>query len=101
VVRERAQLADFGLQPPKARKPLTNEQRAAAVAKLRATRAARGTTSKKQKLSVKGDVTGVQITPVRTAPAASTASIRPASSPPQPASNTSTAPPANSGSAGK
>ena len=59
------QLADFGLQPPKARTPLTSEQKAAAVAKLRATRAARGTTSKKQKLAVKGDVTSVTITPVK------------------------------------
>jgi hypothetical protein len=61
-------LADFGLQPPKARTPMTTEQKAAAAAKARATRAARGTTSKKQKLAVSGNVTGVQITPV-TAPA--------------------------------
>jgi hypothetical protein len=58
------QLADFGLEPPKARAPLTGEQRAAATAKARATRAARGTTSKKQKLAVKGDVKSVTITPV-------------------------------------
>jgi hypothetical protein len=58
------QLADFGMQPPKARKPMDAQQRAAAVAKLRATRKARGTTSKKQKLAVKGDVTGVVVTPV-------------------------------------
>jgi hypothetical protein len=59
-----AQLADFGLAPPKARKPLDSEKRAAATAKMRATRIARGTTSKKQKLAVKGDVTGVIVTPV-------------------------------------
>jgi hypothetical protein len=58
-------LADFGMQPTKARTPLTVEQRAAAVAKLRATRKARGTTSPKQKLAVKGDVTSVTITPVK------------------------------------
>jgi hypothetical protein len=58
------QLADFGMQPPKARTPLTVEQKAAAAAKMRATRKARGTTSKKQKLAVKGDVTSVNITPV-------------------------------------
>jgi len=58
-------LADFGMQPPKVRTPRTAEQKAAAVAKLRATRAARGTTSKKQKLAVKGDVTSVTITPVK------------------------------------
>jgi hypothetical protein len=58
------QLADFGMQAPKARTPLTSDQRAAATAKVRATRKARGTTSKKQKLAVKGDVTGVIVTPV-------------------------------------
>src|SRR5579862_7923732 len=46
-------LGDFGLQPPKAAKPLTTEKRAAATAKLRATRKARGTTSKKQKAAIK------------------------------------------------
>ncbi len=51
-------LADFGLTPPKARAPLTAEQLAARAAKAKATRAARGTTSKKQKLAVKGNVTG-------------------------------------------
>jgi hypothetical protein len=73
------QLADFGLQPPKARTPLTSEQLAARTAKSRATRAARGTTSKKQKLAIKGDVTGVQITPV-TSPAPSSPSPQPATS---------------------
>ena len=57
-------LADFGLAPPKVRAPRTSEQNAAAAAKARATRKARGTTSKKQKLAVKGNVTGVNITPV-------------------------------------
>jgi hypothetical protein len=61
-------LADFGMQPPKARKPLTSDQRAAAKAKVTATRAARGTTSKKQKLAIKGDVKSVNITPVKVAP---------------------------------
>jgi len=59
-----AQLADFGLQPPKARTPLTGDRRVVAAAKAKATRIARGTTSKKQKLAVKGDVTGVVVTPV-------------------------------------
>ncbi len=59
-------LADFGLTPPKARTPLTIEQQAAQVAKARATRIARGTTSKKQKLAIQGDVTGVTVTPVTT-----------------------------------
>jgi hypothetical protein len=58
------ELADFGMQPPKARTPMDSEKRAVAVAKMRATRKARGTMSRKQKLAIKGDVTGVHITPV-------------------------------------
>ncbi len=63
-------LADFGLTPPKARTPLTSEQLAARAAKAKATRIARGTASKKKKLAVKGDVTGVTVTPVRAPTAA-------------------------------
>jgi hypothetical protein len=62
-------LADFGLLPPKARKPMTVQTRAVATAKVRATRTARGTPSKKKKLAVKGDVTGVTVTPITTAAA--------------------------------
>jgi len=43
-------LAAFEIAPKKVRQPLSNEARAAATAKLRATRLARGTTSKKQKV---------------------------------------------------
>lgn len=57
-------LADFGLEPAKARTPLTSAEQAAAVAKAKSTREARGTTSKKQKLAVKGNVTGIQVTPI-------------------------------------
>jgi len=82
-------LADFGLTPPKARAPKTVEQKAAAKAKAAATRKARGTTSKKQKLAVHGDVTGVTITPVTSAaPQAATespAQTAPNASPAQPA----------------
>ena len=66
-----AQLGDFGLQAPKARQPLATDKRVVAVAKQKATRAARGTTSKKQKLAVKGDVTGVIVTPVKSPASAS------------------------------
>jgi hypothetical protein len=76
-------LADFGLEPPKAPAPRTSEEKAAATAKLRATRAARGTTSKKQKLAVKGNVTGVEITPI-TAPSAHPTATAPAQPPPSP-----------------
>jgi hypothetical protein len=57
-------LADFGLEPKKAPTPPTVETTAAAIAKRKATRAARGTTGPKKKLAVKGNVTGVEITPV-------------------------------------
>lgn len=79
------ELADFGVAPPKARAPRTSAQNAAAAAKAKATRAARGTTSRKKKLAVKGDVTGVSITPVTTPEG-------PAPSPVQPATSNPTAP---------
>jgi len=60
-------LAAFGLKPRKARTPPTAEKKAAAAAKAKATRAARHTMGSKQKQAVKGDVTGVTITPT-TAP---------------------------------
>ena len=64
-------LGDFGLEPPKAPAPRTTEEKAATAAKARSTRQARGTTSKKQKLAIKGDVTGVLVTPVTATTAAS------------------------------
>jgi hypothetical protein len=57
-------LADFGLKPRKAPKPLTAEQLTARVKKAEATRRARGTVGKKKKLAIVGDVTGVVVTPV-------------------------------------
>lgn len=78
-------LADFGVQPRKARTPRTSEQNAAAAAKRAATRKARGTVGKKKKLAVKGDVTGVKVTPVTNAggstPAASPAEPAPTAGP--------------------
>jgi hypothetical protein len=56
-------LADFGINP-KARAPLTVEEKAAAVAKRAATRAARHTMGSQQKKGIKGDVTGVLVTPI-------------------------------------
>jgi len=67
-------LADFGLAPPKARTPLTANELAARAAKAKATRVARGTTSRKQKLGVKGDVTGLIMIPVKLPTAATPAS---------------------------
>jgi hypothetical protein len=47
-------LADYGLTPHKARALQTSDKKAATAAKARATRKARGTTSKKQKALIKG-----------------------------------------------
>jgi hypothetical protein len=47
-------LADFGLKPRKTRAPRTPEQKAAAAAKAKATRAARHTMGSKQKAKVRG-----------------------------------------------
>src|SRR5580698_2920098 len=57
-------LADYGVTPSKARTPRTSAENAAAAAKAAATRKARGTQSKKEKAAVKGNVTGVVVTPV-------------------------------------
>jgi hypothetical protein len=55
-------LADFGLAPHKARTAPTPQQKQAAAAKAKATRAARHTMGNKQKKAVKGDVTGITVT---------------------------------------
>lgn len=70
-------LADYGLQPLKAKAPLSVEQKAAALAQLRATRKARGTTSKKQKAAIKGTVTEPATT-VENPPAAPAPATTPA-----------------------
>jgi hypothetical protein len=49
-------LADFGLEPPKARTPMTAEAKAIAKAKAAATRKARGTTSAKAKKAINSNV---------------------------------------------
>jgi hypothetical protein len=54
------ELADFGIAPRK-RPMLTSEQRVEAVQKRRATRQARHTMGKKQRLDVKGEVTNVTL----------------------------------------
>jgi hypothetical protein len=59
-------LGTLGIAPRKKPAPLSVEALAAAKAKAAATRAARGTTSKKQKALITGNVTGVNITPVVT-----------------------------------
>ena len=74
-------LALFGLEPRKAPAPRTGPELAAAAAKAKATRIARGTASKKKKLAVTGNVTGVSITPI-TAPALAPPSAQPATATP-------------------
>jgi hypothetical protein len=73
---------------------LTVEQQAAKKAKAEATRAKRGTTSKKAKLAIKGDVTGVVVTPV-------TRSMTAAPAQQQQATSASPATPVNGTSAAK
>jgi hypothetical protein len=80
-------LSLFGLQPRKAAAPRTGAQLAASAAKAKATRIARGTTSKKQKLAITGNVTSVTITP-NTSPAPSSEP----SAQPAPAASTTTPP---------
>jgi hypothetical protein len=76
-------LADFGIIR-KARAPLTVEAKAAAAAKRASTRAARHTLGTKQKKAIKGDVTGVLVTPIT----ASSSSVAAPSSPTAPATST-------------
>jgi len=70
-------LADFGLEPPKARAPKTSVENAAAAAKAKATRSARGTVGPKKKLAVRGNVTGITVIPI-TVPAEASPSTAPA-----------------------
>ena len=82
-------LADFGLSP-KSRAQLTAEANVAAAAKRKATRAARHTMGSKQKLGVKGDVTGITVTPITaTQPTVAAPGTIP-SSPSAPATSTGT-----------
>jgi hypothetical protein len=85
-------LADFGLVPNKVRTPLTIEQKAAAAAKRKSTRAARRTMGPKQRSEVKGDVTGVVVTPVTTPQATPAPSTSRNATAPAAASATSGAP---------
>ena len=77
------ELADFGLQAPKAPTPLRHREtcRRRHREDEGHAHAPRGTTSRKQKLAVKGNVTGVLMTPVTSAPVSSpVAPTAPASS---------------------
>jgi hypothetical protein len=79
-------LTDFGLAPHKVPAPKTAEEKAIATAKRMATRAARGTTSPKQKKAVKGNVTAtLVVTPLAPAPAAAPVETPAAAAAPAPA----------------
>jgi hypothetical protein len=84
-------LADFGFAPPKSA-TRTPEEKAAAIAKALATRKARSTMGKKQKKDVKGNVTGIIVTPTTSVPGVVAAPT--ASAPPPTASVNGTAAPA-------
>jgi hypothetical protein len=84
-------LAALEITPRKANKPLTVAQLAAREAKAKATRAARGTTGKKEKQAIKGSVTGVDIVPITTGTAASASTATPATSPTVSVTTTGTA----------
>ena len=73
-------LADFGLTPKKVRTSMTAEEKAVANAKRKATREARGITTKKAQMAKVGDVVGLSLTPIKAGPVviASTAPTPPA-----------------------
>jgi hypothetical protein len=76
-------LADFGLEPAKARAPRSSLENAAAAAKAKATRTARGTKGSKEKLAVRGNVTGILVIPT-TRPAEASPPTAPAPVPASP-----------------
>jgi hypothetical protein len=92
-------LADFGITP-KARVPLTGEAKALATAKRAATRAARHTMGSNQRKAIKGDVTGVLVTPIAGTPPTVTAPSSPTTPAPSagPTAASSPTTPATSGS---
>lgn len=75
-------LADFGLLPRKVPTPMTAEQKAVANAKRKATRAARGITTVKEKMAKVGDVVGLSMTPIKAGPVV-TSSTAPTPPPPR------------------
>jgi hypothetical protein len=82
-----ATLADYGMTPRKVRTPPTAKQTVQAVAKREATRAARHTMGSKQKGAIKGDVTGVTVTPVTDPKATPAPAPSPSSSPQGPSTS--------------
>ena len=79
-------LNDFGLLPKTIPTPMTAEQKAVANAKRKATREARGITTKAAKMAKVGDVVGLSVTPIKAGPPVVTSSTAP--TPPAPAGGT-------------
>jgi hypothetical protein len=73
----------------KPRTPLSAEKLALAVERSNATRKARGTLGKRQRLAIKGAVVGVTITPFPTVPPVLASTPEPAASVPLPAAGAS------------
>ncbi len=77
-----ASLADFGLAPHKQPGPKTTEEKAAAAAKAKATRQARGTKGPKAKKAIHGNVTAtLVVTPATPATPQAPAAPAPAEAP--------------------
>jgi hypothetical protein len=86
-------LADFDIAPPKVKTPMSAEAKAVAAAKRTATRAARGTTSKKAKSSVKGNITAKLVVTPATPPSPEAPVAAPAAATPAPNAGTPPATP--------
>ena len=89
-----ATLADYGLAPRKGPTPPSADEKAAAVAKRAATRAARHTMGKKQKAEIKGaaPVTTGSAAPATAAPASPPVAPSPVASAPNTGTSAGTAP---------
>jgi hypothetical protein len=74
---------DFGFAPPQKAKPST-ETRSAALVQSRATRKARNTMGKKQRLAIKGVVSPVTAVPVATSPSQPSTTTANVAAPSQP-----------------
>jgi hypothetical protein len=85
-------LADFGIPAPKAKTPMTAEQKAVAAAKRNATREARGTKGPKAKQAVHGNITAQLVVTPASPPAEGSPTV-PATEPAAPAQGAAVAQP--------
>jgi hypothetical protein len=80
-------LADFGIPLPKRKSPMSSEAKAAAAAKRKATREARGTKGKKAKQAVKGNVSATLVVTPLAAPQPLAAPVPEPTAPAAPGAN--------------